>query len=179
MIFSRKSNLAFSAALAIACFGTLAVAQNRPPPPPGAPAAGPAIPGVQGRDALGARVRDRMDRRAMALHNVLDIRPDQEAAFQAYETAMKPDMTRKADFRRGGPRAAQPEAATTPERLDRMSARMTDMQKAFAARAAAIKTFYAVLSPDQKHTFDSLPSLEGDRGVMKPGRDRMILKRRL
>ena len=177
MIFSRKSNLAFSAAafaVAIAGSGALAVAQNRPPPP-NAPAAGPTAPGGPG--AFAARAKDRMDRRAKALHDVLNIRPDQEAAFQAYEAAMRPNMTRKADLRRGGPQAAQPVPSTTPERLDRMAARMADMQKAFATRAAAIKTFYAALNPDQRHTFDSLPMLEGDR--MGGGGPRTIVKRRL
>jgi len=50
---------------------------------------------------------------------------------------------------------------TTPERLDKMSAMMSEhiarRQAEFQKHAAAIKAFYAVLSPEQQRAFDTLP----------------------
>ncbi len=43
---------------------------------------------------------------------------------------------------------------TTPERLDRMAARLDARRAAFTARAEATKTFYAQLSPAQQKAFD-------------------------
>jgi hypothetical protein len=56
-------------------------------------------------------------------------------------------------------------AMTTPERLDRMAQMMdqreTRRRAAFERRAAATKALYAALSPEQRHTLDALPALEG------------------
>ena len=50
---------------------------------------------------------------------------------------------------------------TTPERLDRMAAMMSEHmakhQAEFQKHAEAIKAFYAVLSPEQRRAFDALP----------------------
>jgi Spy/CpxP family protein refolding chaperone len=57
------------------------------------------------------------------------------------------------------PDRAEMDKLTTPERLDKMRAmhkeRMATMEAAMDKRADATKTFYAVLSPEQKKTFDA------------------------
>ena len=59
---------------------------------------------------------------------------------------------------------------TTPQRLDEMAARMADRQARFQKVAAATKTFYAALSPEQRKVFDEMPMLMADRGGrMGPG----------
>ncbi len=44
---------------------------------------------------------------------------------------------------------------TAPQMLDRMAEHMGREQVEFARHAAAVRQFYAVLSPTQKRTFDA------------------------
>jgi hypothetical protein len=113
--------------------------------------------------------------RLKALHDVLAIRPDQESAFQAF--AARPTRPqnggpgwRGPDDRRmaGGTAGAGPEPTTAPERIDaalrRFDERTSRMRDALQQRAATVKSFYAVLSPDQRRTLDALPQLTGHGG---------------
>jgi periplasmic protein CpxP/Spy len=103
------------------------------------------------------------ERRARFLHDVLNIRSDQEPAFQAFLTDMKPQPREHMD--RAEHKDGQVEALTTPERLDRMADRMAKRtaarQAAFQHRADAVKRFYAVLGPEQKRAFDALHAMRG------------------
>jgi hypothetical protein len=119
-------------------------------------------------------------RHLKAIHDILGIKPDQEAAFQAYASALHPQRPAPGV---ADPAAQEPNwrdhktmaAMTTPERLDmmakRMDAREAKMRAHFERMAAATKTFYAALSPEQKRIMDSLPELgRGDgRGWDHPG----------
>lgn len=96
---------------------------------------------------------------------VLRLRTDQEAAWQAFQTALAPPPM-------SGPPAPPPPAATTPERLDAMGRRRTEMDARRAKADAAIRTFYAALSPEQQQVFDALERLRGPRG---PGRPMMFV----
>ena len=53
---------------------------------------------------------------------------------------------------------------TTPERLDRMKARLADRQVQFARRADATMRFYSQLSPSQKKAFDAMRPMGGRGG---------------
>ena len=110
-----------------------------------------------------ARMQARMTQRLAELKSKLKITPEQEAAWTTYTEAVKP-----------APRAAM--AAThaelnqlpTPERLDRMRAlhaeHMVAMTTRMDQRADATKSFYAVLSADQKKVFnDQFSRHTGDR----------------
>jgi hypothetical protein len=160
MSFSSKSLIGAAACAAAFGLAAGAFAQENAPPQPGGPAGAHAF-----ADHMKDRMRQHEAERAKALHDVLNIRPDQESAFQAYTAALHPahDGARWARGQRqglqGGPDGAPP--ATTPERLDRLMARLQERQQRMQARVTAIKTFYAVLSPDQRHTFDTLPLLQG------------------
>jgi hypothetical protein len=45
-----------------------------------------------------------------------------------------------------------------------MEKRMGERQAMFEKHAAAVKTFYAALSPAQQHTFDALAKMRGHGG---------------
>jgi len=157
------------AAAALASVSTFALAQA-------APAGGP--PTAEQRAAWKAkaegRMHEHMEMRAKHLHDLLQLRPDQDAALQSLLAALAPShMDHMGDHHMGpdhrGPGAGGPGAAghddfaklTTPERLDKMAAMMAEhtakRQAEFQKRAAAIKAFYAVLSPEQQRAFDAMP----------------------
>ncbi len=105
-------------------------------------------------------------KREQRLHDLLQIRPEQENAFRAFLASMMPPHKpgegrpgERGPRGAGGPGGERPEM-TTPQRLDRMSARIAQMQQ----KIAATKTFYAALSPEQKKAFDALPPMHGHRG---------------
>jgi protein CpxP len=151
-------------AVSALCLGLVAAAnagaQDRPARPNGPP---PGAGGVDHRKMF----EEMRQRREQRLHDILQIRPDQDAAFHAYLAAVTPPRREGA-----GPRGAGRErdgqgkpAMTTPERLDRMAARMTERQQRFAQTAAATKAFYGVLNPEQRKAFDAMPMMrEGHHG---------------
>jgi hypothetical protein len=116
-----------------------------------------------------AQMRERMAARRTArlhaLHDVLAIRPDQEAAFAAFTAAMQPAQMGE---HRPGRGDDQVSGLTTPERLDRMAQRMQDRtarrQAAFQRISVATKALYATLNPEQRRAMDALPALRGGGG---------------
>ena len=142
----RLSSLALAGALALSAAGA-SLAQPAPPPGPGP-------------DGAAARHWQRPDPAKMAeehaqrLRAVLQLRPDQEPALKALIAAMQPDPA-KMEQRRG--ERGEMRGLTTPQRLDRMQAKMAERQQRFARHADAIKRFYAQLSPSQQKAFDALP----------------------
>jgi hypothetical protein len=102
--------------------------------------------------------RDRKDQ-AEHLKNILQLRPNQEAALTAYLEAMKPKArTQRLD--------ASERPDSTPEKLARMEQRMNERQAAERARIDAVRRFYAQLDERQKKAFDELPLMMGP-GVMR------------
>ncbi len=142
-----------------AAFGALLAASTHSlaqEPPAGAPPSAEAM-----RQHWAEHRQERAEARAKALHDILRIRPDQDGAFQAFLSGMKPPE------RNGGPGAGRPDhqdmaALTTPQRLDRTAERMARHQAEFQRRAEAVRRFYVVLSPDQQRAFDALHGLMGD-----------------
>lgn len=128
-----------------------------------APEPKPAHAGPHRGDHMKARFNP--EARAQKLRDVLQLQPNQEPALKAFLESSRPQMRRERPDRQ----ALQNE--TTPQRLDRQAARMTQMQQAFQRRATATKTFYAALSPSQQKAFDTLHEGRGERGK------RMVMKR--
>ncbi len=130
------------------------------------PAGAPPAPGAM-REQWAQHMQQRAEARAHALHDILHVRPDQEGAFQAFVASMRPPE------RQGGPGRAMdhqsPTELTTPERLDRMAARMAKRQAEFQRKADAVRRFYAALDPEQKRAFDALHGLMGGGGRHGPG----------
>lgn len=148
---------------AAVCVSSASFAQE---PPPGA---GPPPPVEQqaGHEHWAERMKAHAEARARELRAILNLRPDQEAAFQAFLASMKPEHP---PGERGRPGMGEEAQLTTPQRLDRMAARMAEHQAEFQRRAAAIKTFYAALSPEQQRAFDALHGMMG-HGPGGPDRD--------
>ena len=145
----QRAAAGIAATAAVLSIGVAAYSQEaQPPAPQGQPSA-------QQRQAWMQQRRQQMAQRLQA---VLQLRPDQQAAFQAFQAAMAPEP---GEHRRRDPDAGP---LTTPQRLDMMAQRMAMRDAAFQRRAAAIKTFYAALSPEQQRAFDSLPMLGEHRG---------------
>jgi protein CpxP len=85
------------------------------------------------------------------LHDALRLTPDQEAAWRTFAAASAPSPEQEARER-----AAQSMMATlrSPQRVDlSISAAEADLQT-LRERGAALKAFYAVLTPGQQTTFD-------------------------
>jgi protein CpxP len=112
---------------------------------------------------------ERRAQMARDMHIVLRLRPDQEKAWEAFQAAMAPPA------RPEKPPGPPPMAATTPERLDMMSKHMAEMEAHRARMDAAIRAFYAALSPEQQQVFDALERLKGPHGP-GPGGPRMMFR---
>jgi hypothetical protein len=141
--------------IALAAVTGSAIAQPAPPPPPAADAAGP-----HHHHFDPAKMREHM---AEHLRAVLQLQPGQDAALSAFLDAMKPPEGMHHDH----DMAAQQDL-TTPERLDKMAARMDEHRARFNQVAAATRQFYAQLTPAQQKAFDSLPF--GHKGGGEGGR---------
>ncbi len=146
--------------LILAAAGGTAFAQNAPPPP-GAQRDHHDWRGQHGDPAA------RAQRHAEHLRAALQLTPAQEPALNAYIAAAKPPEGMREHHR--GDRQ-QMAALTTPERLDRMKARMDEHRAMFERRAAATKRFYAQLSPSQQKAFDTLHAGHGGREGRGHGR---------
>lgn len=154
MKFPHPRPLALGAALLAAGLATASLAQT-PPPAPRPPAEGHMMGGRMDMDPA-----ERAAKHAERLRTVLQLRPDQEPALQRLMSAMKPPGDLREKMRERHDEMAR---LTTPQRLDRMRAHMAERQAAFDQRAAAIKTFYAGLSPSQQKAFDAMGPMHGGR----------------
>lgn len=151
-----KRLTAAAAFAAYAAVGLAAFAQ--PGPAPAGRAALPHPPPVESRPASDAE-------RAERLRAVLQLKPAQEPALQAYIAAQ--DTARRG---MAGGMGDGPMPATTPERLERMQAMMARHQAAMTAMIDATRRFYDQLDPAQKRAFDALPmQMMGSHGGMMGG----------
>lgn len=95
-----------------------------------------------------ARMQQRAEQRLADLKKDLQITPDQEGAWAQFTTAMKPPA------RPSRPDREAIAKMTTPERIDQMRTIRQQRMAEADRRGAAVKTFYAALSPEQKKRFD-------------------------
>lgn len=93
--------------------------------------------------------------RAEHLRNILQLRPNQEAALTAYLEAMKPKHDHLVRFDGEGGRKS------TPDRLAEMEKQLAEREAAGRARIEATRRFYAQLDDRQKKAFDELPLMMG------------------
>lgn len=104
--------------------------------------------GPWGHQSMKEHMGERMAQRAKLLHDKLKLNPDQEEAWKALQSTMKPPAERKhLDM-------AEMEKLTAPERMEKMLEQMKQHQEAMGTRLQAVKAFYAKLSPEQQKTFD-------------------------
>ena len=134
----------------MAASGFAALAQTTPPAGADQPAAHHGMMHNEARDP--AKMQAMMAKHHTALKEKLKLTAAQEGAWTSFTTAMKPpaDMgKRRMDMR------AEMDKLTTPERIDKMRAMRATRDAEMDKRADAVKTFYAVLTPEQKKVFDS------------------------
>ena len=86
-----------------------------------------------------------------SLHDALHLNAGQEPAWQAFKAASQPNADQAARAR-----AAQSmlPRLTSPQRVDLSVAAMQADLETMRQRGAALKAFYAVLSPGQQQIFD-------------------------
>jgi Spy/CpxP family protein refolding chaperone len=145
---TTRLNLLAASMLTALAFGAAAQAQPAPPPPP---------PGM----AAPRPMRDPAER----LRTVLQLRPQQEAALQAFVTAVRPDMGKMHEAM--AERREAPQAVTTPERIALRQKMAAGHQARAAARDAATLAFYGQLDARQKAAFDALGDRRGRMGHMR------------
>jgi protein CpxP len=108
-----------------------------------------------------ARMQAMMEKHDAVLKAQLKLTPAQEGAWRAFVGARMPAA---APDKMQRPDPVEMAKLTTPERLDKMKAmheeRMKAMTETMAKRDAAIRTFYAELTPAQQKVFDAV-SLPG------------------
>ena len=113
-------------------------------------------PGM-GRDS--GRMEQMREKRQTALHDKLKLSAGQEKAWQAFIAEGKELHPKK----RHDP--LEFAGLTAPQRMEKMLDRMRDHEGRMEKMLGALKTFYAVLTPQQQRTFDdSMP---------RPGEHRM------
>ncbi|MDT8990344.1 Spy/CpxP family protein refolding chaperone [Curvibacter sp. APW13] len=102
-----------------------------------------------------AKMGAMMAKRADALKAQLKLTPEQEPAWNAWVSAMKPDAKSKPQR----PNREELDKLSTPERIDKMRALRNEQHSAMMAemdkRDQATKTFYASLNAEQKKVFDN------------------------
>ena len=104
-------------------------------------------------DKDGEHMGMRMKKHLRRLKTELKLTPEQEPAWVAMTSAVTPPT------RPPRPDRAEMEKLSMPDRLDKMKQMMSQHHEARVAEldkhAAAVKAFYAVLTPEQKKTFDA------------------------
>lgn len=153
----------------MAAIGIGAIAQTQTPP--AGPASGPqTMQGERGRhdpakmEQRRARMQERIAQHMAELKKKLQVTAGQEAAWTTWTSTMTPPSFQRPD-------RAEFQALSTPERIDRMRALRAQRNAEMDKRMDATKSFYAVLSAEQKKTFDaeSLRFLRGGQRGMGMG----------
>jgi hypothetical protein len=91
-----------------------------------------------------------------ALPQILQLQLDQQPAWRAYMDAQAQD---RAEATHQAGQAEQLNSLPTPARLDALMDQLKAQQAAFAREAEATRSFYAVLSPEQRAVFDRVTRL--------------------
>lgn len=99
---------------------------------------------------------ERMQQHQKRLHDALKLTPDQEGAWKKFVDSNQPP----ARTERGEP--GDWAKLPAPERAEKMLEFAKKRQERMAEHVAALKTFYAVLTPEQQKTFDEFHA--GPRG---------------
>jgi protein CpxP len=96
------------------------------------------------------RMKEHMEKRATELRAKLNLNAEQQKAWDVYIAAMKPARGERPA------RLSRDEMAklSAPERMERMHRMMQQREQGMAARVAATRDLYAVLTPEQRKVFD-------------------------
>jgi protein CpxP len=121
------------------------------------------------RAQFAAKRAERRAQRIAQLHDELAITPAQENAWKAFVASMQPAAR---DGQGHGDRAAWANLSA-PERMAKRIALQKQHTAAMEQRQGALNTFYSVLTPEQKRTFDAkanrLHGRHGGQGEQRQG----------
>ncbi len=112
-----------------------------------------AIVAVTATSAGMALAQPSSPQRGPDLHALLHIRPEQEAAWQAYQRGVTPPAGIIETLRSSAQRAV---SMNTPQRLDIETQDLSLQQTIITHQINATRQFYMQLSPDQQRTFDQV-----------------------
>lgn len=101
------------------------------------------------------RRAERMQQKQQQLHDALKLNADQEVAWKKFSETRPGPM-------RGGMQREEMQKLNAPERAEKMLEFSKQQQERMTAHVAALKTFYATLTPEQQKTFDGFHA--GPRG---------------
>lgn len=107
---------------------------------------------------------ERMEQHHQKLHAALRLMPEQEGAWKKLMASEHPMAAAEPSNREDWAKL------TTPERAEKMLERMKVHQARMTEHVAALKEFYAVLTPEQQKTFDDFHAGRQDGMRGKPGR---------
>ena len=122
--------------------------------------AGPGMHGPRGDDhaKMYEKMQDRMVKQRAQLYVKMKITPEQEPAWKAFVEASAPGpMPARLDRKKV-------DAMTTPERMETMLEHAKVRQVKMQEQLTALKTFYAVLTPEQQKIFDDSHRTMGHKG---------------
>lgn len=147
----------FVMALLVTIFGGAlsinAVAANQVSPP-----ADGQKPGLQKMSP--EKMHEHIAKRQAVLHDQLKLTPVQEPAWKTYIAAMVPPALSKGDHD-----LATMDKMSAPDRMEKMLETAKIREALMTSHLAALKTFYAVLTPSQQQIFDQ---------QTRPNRSRMM-----
>lgn len=109
-----------------------------------------------------AKFAEHMQKREARLHAQLKLSADQETAWKSFTEKMRPSPGE-------GPKHEELAGLKTPERMERMAEMMKQHEARMTERVAAVKEFYAVLTPAQQKVFDD-NFMAGHRGARARGK---------
>ena len=122
--------------------------------------------GMAGHEQMAGKWQERMAKHAAMLHDKLKLTAAQEPAWKTFTASMLPSGTMPARMDH-----AAIAKMSAPERLEKSIAFSKQRTARQEARLAALKTFYAVLTPEQKQVFDD--SVPGGRHGPHRGHEMM------
>jgi len=93
-----------------------------------------------------------MEKHHNMMHDKLKITAGQEAAWKTFIDATKPAMMERGEKMRADRKAM--EGLSTPARMEKMLERSKEHLAQMQKHLDALKTFYAVLTPEQQKIFD-------------------------
>lgn len=154
----RKNLLSALAALSMGAAALGAHAQTQAPDGANQGRYGHAVSQEQ-RAAFKAKRAEFQAKRVAQLHDELKITPAQENAWNAFVASMKPQA------RGARPDRAAQAGLSAPQRLAQHIERQKQRTAMMEQRLGAVNSFYAVLTPEQKKTFDDKAArLQGHGG---------------
>lgn len=105
-----------------------------------------------------ARMKEHMAKRHAELHDKLKLNATQESGWKTFTAAMMPnDMGKRPD-------RADWEKLSAPERMEKKLEMMKKGEAHMTTRLAAMKTFYATLTPEQQKVFNEAVGKERGHG---------------